>query len=37
MRSFIQPGGAKRDDDVITAVDRSAASMVFTGRRHFHH
>jgi phosphoribosylaminoimidazolecarboxamide formyltransferase / IMP cyclohydrolase len=37
VSSFIQPGGAKRDDDVITAVDRQAASMVFTGRRHFHH
>jgi phosphoribosylaminoimidazolecarboxamide formyltransferase/IMP cyclohydrolase len=37
VRSFIQPGGAKRDDDVITAVDRHGASMVFTGRRHFHH
>jgi phosphoribosylaminoimidazolecarboxamide formyltransferase/IMP cyclohydrolase len=37
VRSFIQPGGAKRDDDVINAVDRRASSMVFTGRRHFHH
>ena len=37
VRSFIQPGGAKRDDDVIAAVDRQGASMVFTGRRHFHH
>jgi phosphoribosylaminoimidazolecarboxamide formyltransferase/IMP cyclohydrolase len=37
VRSFIQPGGAKRDDDVISAVDRNGASMVFTGRRHFHH
>jgi phosphoribosylaminoimidazolecarboxamide formyltransferase/IMP cyclohydrolase len=37
VRSLIQPGGAKRDDDVISAVDRHGSSMVFTGRRHFHH
>ena len=37
VRSFIQPGGAKRDDEVTSTVDRYGASMVFTGRRHFHH
>jgi phosphoribosylaminoimidazolecarboxamide formyltransferase/IMP cyclohydrolase len=37
VRSFIQPGGAKRDDEVTSTVERYGASMVFTGRRHFHH
>ena len=33
----IQPGGSKRDDEVIEAVERAGATMVFTGRRHFRH
>jgi phosphoribosylaminoimidazolecarboxamide formyltransferase/IMP cyclohydrolase len=36
-RGFIQPGGSKRDADVIAAVDEAGAAMVFTGRRHFRH
>jgi phosphoribosylaminoimidazolecarboxamide formyltransferase/IMP cyclohydrolase len=35
--SIIQPGGSKRDDEVIAAVDENQATMVFTGRRHFRH
>jgi phosphoribosylaminoimidazolecarboxamide formyltransferase/IMP cyclohydrolase len=35
--SVIQPGGSKRDDDVIAAVDERGAAMVFTRRRHFRH
>jgi len=35
--SIVQPGGSKRDQDVIDAVQRSGATMVFTGRRHFRH
>jgi phosphoribosylaminoimidazolecarboxamide formyltransferase/IMP cyclohydrolase len=35
--AFIQPGGSKRDLDVIEAVERAGATMVFTGRRHFRH
>ncbi len=35
--SVIQPGGAKRDDEVIAAVDDRGAAMVFTRRRHFRH
>ncbi|HKE29825.1 MAG TPA: bifunctional phosphoribosylaminoimidazolecarboxamide formyltransferase/IMP cyclohydrolase [Bryobacteraceae bacterium] len=35
--AFIQPGGSVRDRDVIDAVDRLGAAMVFTGVRHFRH
>jgi phosphoribosylaminoimidazolecarboxamide formyltransferase / IMP cyclohydrolase len=37
IRAIIQPGGSKRDEDVITAVERAGGSMVFTRRRHFRH
>ena len=35
--SIIQPGGSKRDDEVIAAVEERGAAMVFTRRRHFRH
>jgi phosphoribosylaminoimidazolecarboxamide formyltransferase/IMP cyclohydrolase len=35
--SIVQPGGSKRDQDVIAAVEKAGAVMVFTGRRHFRH
>jgi phosphoribosylaminoimidazolecarboxamide formyltransferase/IMP cyclohydrolase len=35
--ALIQPGGSKRDGEVIDACDRAGAAMVFTGRRHFRH
>jgi phosphoribosylaminoimidazolecarboxamide formyltransferase/IMP cyclohydrolase len=35
--SIVQPGGSKRDQDVIDAVEKAGAAMVFTGRRHFRH
>ena len=35
--SVIQPGGSRRDDEVIAAVDERGATMVFTRRRHFRH
>jgi phosphoribosylaminoimidazolecarboxamide formyltransferase/IMP cyclohydrolase len=35
--SIVQPGGSKRDQDVIDAVERAGATMVLTGRRHFRH
>jgi phosphoribosylaminoimidazolecarboxamide formyltransferase/IMP cyclohydrolase len=34
---IVQPGGSIRDDEVIAAVDKRNAVMVFTGRRHFRH
>jgi phosphoribosylaminoimidazolecarboxamide formyltransferase/IMP cyclohydrolase len=37
VRAIVQPGGSRRDDDVIAAVREGGAAMVFTGRRHFRH
>jgi phosphoribosylaminoimidazolecarboxamide formyltransferase/IMP cyclohydrolase len=37
VKALIQPGGSKRDDEVITAVKDAGATMVFAGRRHFRH
>jgi len=37
VTAFVQPGGSKRDDEVIEAVSRFGAAMVFTHRRHFRH
>ncbi|HEU5206442.1 MAG TPA: bifunctional phosphoribosylaminoimidazolecarboxamide formyltransferase/IMP cyclohydrolase [Gaiellaceae bacterium] len=37
ITALIQPGGSKRDPDVIEAVSAAGATMVFTGRRHFRH
>jgi len=36
-RSVIQPGGSKRDSEVIEACEEAGVSMVFTGQRHFRH
>ena len=35
--AIIQPGGSKRDDEVVAAVRAADAAMVFAGRRHFRH
>jgi phosphoribosylaminoimidazolecarboxamide formyltransferase/IMP cyclohydrolase len=37
VRSIIQPGGSKRDEDVIAAANEANVAMVFTSRRHFRH
>jgi len=37
VTAIIQPGGSIRDLEVIDAVDRAGAAMVFTHRRHFRH
>jgi phosphoribosylaminoimidazolecarboxamide formyltransferase/IMP cyclohydrolase len=37
VKGIIQPGGSKRDPDVVAAVNAAGATMVFTGRRHFRH
>jgi phosphoribosylaminoimidazolecarboxamide formyltransferase/IMP cyclohydrolase len=37
IAALIQPGGSKRDDETIAAVEAAGAAMVFTGRRHFRH
>lgn len=35
--AVIQPGGSKRDEEVIAAADERGIAMVFTGMRHFRH
>jgi phosphoribosylaminoimidazolecarboxamide formyltransferase/IMP cyclohydrolase len=37
IAALIQPGGSKRDDEVIEAVNAAGAAMILTGRRHFRH
>jgi len=37
VSAIIQPGGSKRDAEVIEAVNHLGIAMVFTGKRHFRH
>jgi phosphoribosylaminoimidazolecarboxamide formyltransferase/IMP cyclohydrolase len=37
IAAIIQPGGSKRDEEVIAAANQHKLAMVFTGRRHFKH
>jgi phosphoribosylaminoimidazolecarboxamide formyltransferase/IMP cyclohydrolase len=37
ITAVIQPGGSRRDDEVIAAADQAGIAMVFTGLRHFRH
>jgi phosphoribosylaminoimidazolecarboxamide formyltransferase/IMP cyclohydrolase len=37
VKCIIQPGGSKRDEDVIEACDAAGIAMVFAARRHFRH
>lgn len=37
IRAIVQPGGSKRDDEVIAAAAKLGVAMVFSGRRHFRH
>ena len=37
MKAIIQPGGSKRDEEVVSAANEAGIAMVFTGRRHFLH
>jgi phosphoribosylaminoimidazolecarboxamide formyltransferase/IMP cyclohydrolase len=37
IATIAQPGGSKRDQDVIDAVAAADAAMIFTNRRHFRH
>ena len=37
VMAFMQPGGSKGDESAIETCDKSDASMVLTGRRHFLH
>ena len=37
VTAVIQPGGSRRDDEVIAACNEHGIAMLFTGRRHFRH
>ena len=37
IQAIIQPGGSKRDEEVIKAADDAKIAMIFTGTRHFRH
>jgi phosphoribosylaminoimidazolecarboxamide formyltransferase/IMP cyclohydrolase len=37
IAAVIQPGGSRRDDEVIAACNEHGLPMIFTGRRHFRH
>ncbi|MGN1273210.1 MAG: bifunctional phosphoribosylaminoimidazolecarboxamide formyltransferase/IMP cyclohydrolase, partial [Thermoguttaceae bacterium] len=37
ITALIQPGGSKRDQEVIDACDKYGIAMIFTGYRHFRH
>jgi phosphoribosylaminoimidazolecarboxamide formyltransferase / IMP cyclohydrolase len=37
VTAIVQPGGSKRDGEVIEAAEAAGVAMVLTGRRHFRH
>ena len=37
VAAIIQPGGSRRDEEVIAACNKVGIPMIFTGRRHFRH
>jgi len=37
IAAVIQPGGSRRDDEVIAACNKHGLPMIFTGTRHFRH
>jgi phosphoribosylaminoimidazolecarboxamide formyltransferase/IMP cyclohydrolase len=37
VTAIVQPGGSKRDPEVVAAVEAANAAMVLTHRRHFRH
>jgi phosphoribosylaminoimidazolecarboxamide formyltransferase/IMP cyclohydrolase len=37
VATIVQPGGSKRDDEVVAAVGEAGATLVFAPRRHFRH
>ncbi len=37
VAAIVQPGGSKKDDEVIAAANKYGIAMVFTGKRHFRH
>jgi phosphoribosylaminoimidazolecarboxamide formyltransferase / IMP cyclohydrolase len=37
ITALVQPGGSKRDDEIIAAADEHGLAMLMTGTRHFRH
>jgi phosphoribosylaminoimidazolecarboxamide formyltransferase/IMP cyclohydrolase len=37
VRAIVQPGGSKRDDEVVAAVQETGGVLIFASRRHFRH
>ena len=37
IAAIVQPGGSKKDADVIAVADANGIAMAFTGARHFRH
>lgn len=37
VRAVVEPGGSKRDEDVVAASEKAGISLYFTGTRHFAH
>lgn len=37
VTAIVQPGGSRRDDEVVAAADEHGIALVLTGRRHFKH
>ncbi len=37
ITAVVQPGGSKRDDEVVAAADENGIAMLLTGTRHFRH
>jgi len=37
IKAIVQPGGSRRDEEVIAAADEHGMTMAFTGMRHFRH
>jgi phosphoribosylaminoimidazolecarboxamide formyltransferase/IMP cyclohydrolase len=37
VTAIVEPGGSRRDEEVIAAADELDIAMLFTGRRHFRH
>jgi len=37
ITAVIQPGGSRKDEEVIAACNEHGMAMIFTGRRHFRH
>jgi phosphoribosylaminoimidazolecarboxamide formyltransferase / IMP cyclohydrolase len=37
VSAIVQPGGSKRDSEVVAAAEAAGVAMILTGRRHFRH